>query len=364
MAGSEKSKYENTDHEEEFSFQDLLKDRSKDLAFLWRYRFKIAIACFIGGLLGMLVAWKWPVTYTAKLSFIVEDSKGGGASLLSGLAGQLGFDLGGMSGGTGGVLAGDNVLQLLISQKMIKQTLLSPYGKTTKTLADRYAETNKLKEKWEKLPEAKGPLSFPANTANYTRLQDSLLQDMIIKIGEKDVSVSKPDKKLGFFSLDATMKNEELASIFCTRLIDEASEFYINTKTKKLRVNVDRLQKRADSIGRLLNNKTYAASAANSVLLDLNPAYVTANVGPEVQERDKRVLQTIYSEIIKNLEVSRTMLMQETPTFQIIDTPDMPLKKNRMKYSSGAITGIFLAGIACCVFLLMSRKKDPKQAIV
>jgi len=358
MSVSEKSKYENTDHEEEFSFKDLLKDRSKDVSFLWGHKFKIAAVCFLGALLGILVAWKWPVTYTAKLSFIVEDSKGGGASLLSGLAGQLGFDIGGMSGGTGGVLAGDNVLQLLISHKMIKQTLLSTYGKTNKTLADRYAETNKLKEKWEQLPAATGPISFPANTKNYTRLQDSLLQDMIIKIGEKDVSVSKPDKKLGFFSLDATMKNEELASIFCSRLIDEASQFYIDTKTKKLRVNVDRLQKRADSIGRLLNNKTYAAAAASGVLLDLNPAYATANVVPEVQERDKRVLQTIYSEIIKNLEVSRTMLMQETPTFQIIDTPDMPLKKNRMKYSSGAITGIFLAGIVFCVFLLMSRKPE------
>jgi len=356
-SSEEKSKY-NDVVEEEYSFKDMIQSRKEYVSYLWKFRFKIIIAGILGGLLGILTAWVWPVTYTAKLSFIVEDSKGGGGSLLSGLAGQFGFDIGGLAGGTGGILAGDNVLQLLISHKMIKQTLLSPYDGGKKTLADLYAQTNKLNEKWAKLPGAKGAFQFPEDSKNYTRLQDSLLQVMIIQIAEKNISVSKPDKKLGFFALEATMKNEELASVFCTRLIDQASDFYIKTKTKRLRTNVDRLQARADSIGKLLNKKTYSTASANAVLLDLNPAYATANVAPEVQERDKRVLQTIYSEIIKNLEVSRTMLMQETPTFQIIDTPDLPLKKNRMKYASGALTGGILAGFALCLLLLMLKKPE------
>lgn len=358
----ERSKY-NGNVEEEYSFKDMLQSRKEYIGYLWKFRFKIITAVFLGGLIGIATAWIWPVTYTAKLTFIVDDSKGGGGSLLSGLAGQFGLDIGGLAGSTGGLLAGDNVLQLLVSHKMIKQTLLSPYNGGQTTLADRYAQTNKLNEKWSKLPDAKGTFQFSENTKNYTRLQDSLLQVMIIQIGEKNISVSKPDKKLGFFALEATMKNEELASIFCTRLIDQASDFYIKTKTKRLRTNVDRLQSRADSIGKLLNKKTYATASANVTLLDLNPAYVTANVAPEVQERDKRVLQTIYSEIIKNLEVSRTMLMQETPTFQIIDTPDLPLKKNRMKYASSSLTGGIVAGLILCIFLLMIKKSEPNAKL-
>ncbi|TDO20162.1 GumC domain-containing protein [Pedobacter duraquae] len=362
MSVLEKPNYNNTEPEEDFSFKQSVLTRLKDFNYLWKHRLKIILFCLLGGLFGALTAWKWPVTYTAKLTFIVEDSKGGG-SLLSGLASQMGFDIGGLaSGGSSGVLAGDNVLQLLVSSKMLKQTLLSPFDKDPNyTLADRYAESNKLKSKWEKLEEAKGPINFPGNTKNYTRLQDSLLQDMITRIGEKDVSVNKPDKKLSFFALNATMKDEKLAALFCNRLIDEASDFYIATKTKKLRTNVDRLQTRADSIGRILNKKTYSASAANSVMLDLNPAYTTAGVSAELQERDKRVLQTIYSEIIKNLEVSRTMLMQETPTFQVIDSPDTPLKKNKLKYSTGIFTGVVLAGFFTALFLMMFRKKQFQQ---
>lgn len=358
-SSDEQSKY-NTNEEEEYSFSNAIKSRRKELNYLWRFKAHIIIACVIGGALGVLTAWLWPVTYTAKLTFVVEEGKSSGGGLISSLAGQMGFDIGGLTGGTSGVLAGDNVLQLLTSQRMIKQTLLTPLDSgRTYTLADKYADDYKLKSKWIDLKanKKKEKIMFPADTKTYTRLQDSLLHEIITRLTEKELSVSKPDKKLGFFALTTTMKNEQLASLVCTRLIKEASLFYTQTKTKRLRTNVDRLQTRADSIGRLLNRKTYSAAGANAVLLDVNPAYTTSGVGAEVQERDKRVLQTIYSEIIKNLEVSRTMLMQETPTFQIVDEPEMPLKKNRMKYASSIVMGGIILGVLYSLFLLLNRKQ-------
>jgi hypothetical protein len=352
----QRTKYTNI--EEEFSFSDMINARKKDVAYLWNFRLSILIIGLLGGGLGAVTAWLWPVTYTAKLTFVVEEGKSGGGGLVSALAGQFGFDIGGLAGGTGGVLAGDNVLQLLVSQKMLKQTILTPLDSGTYTLADKYADAYKLKTDWLDLKAnpKKETIMFPPNTRNYTRLQDSLLHDIIRRMTEKEISVSKPDKKLGFFALSATMRNELLASLVCSRLIHEASDFYIQTKTKRLRTNVDRLSSRADSIGRLLNRKTYSASAANAILLDANPAFATSGVGVEVQERDKRVLQTIYSEIIKNLEVSRTMLMQETPTFQIVDEPEMPLKKNRMRYATGIVMGGILMGMFYCLYLLIRRQ--------
>lgn len=316
----------------------------------------------IGGAMGAITAYFWPVTYTAKLTFVVEEGKSGGGGLLSSLAGQMGIDIGGLSGGTSGVLAGDNVLQLLTSQKMLKQTILTPVDSNSAyTLADQYADAYKLKTDWKDLKAnlKKETIMFPPDAAKYTRLQDSLLHEIIRNLSEKELSVSKPDKKLGFFALTVTVKNEQLASSIATRLIDEATAFYIETRTKRLRINVNRLQIRADSIGRLLNKKTYAAAGANAVMLDANPAYATLGVGAELQERDKRVLQTIYSEIIKNLEVSRSMLMQETPTFQIVDEPEMPLIKNKMRFTTGIFMGGLILGTLFCIFLLIKRKPEP-----
>lgn len=343
-------------NEPEFSFKQVFVKRKNDIIYLWSKRFKFAAICLLGATAGVLYAWYKPVTYTARLTFVVEEAKGGGGSLLSGLAGQLGFDLGGMTG-TGGMLAGDNVQQLLRSDKMIKNTLLTPYGDSSDvTLADKYAATSKLGPAWENKYNGSKPIRFPMDHSKYSRLQDSLLQVIIKRISSKELSVGKPDKKLSFFEATVTMHNEELSQLFTTRLIDQATRFYIDTKTKRQRNNVNRLQARADSIGRLLNQRTYSASAANNIMLDVNPAYPTANVGVELKQRDKMVLQTIYAEIVKNLEISRTMLIQETPTFQVVDEPELPLKKNRTGYLISIFYGVIIAGLAGSLGLLTIKK--------
>jgi hypothetical protein len=351
-------KQDNYPYEPEYLFRQTIERQWENILYLWNKKFKLIVFGFIGVIIGILYAWLKPITYTARLTFVVEESKGGGGSLLSGLAGQFGFDLGGLSGAGGSILAGDNVQQLLRSQKMIKNTLLTPFGNsTTISIADEYARTSKLSDSWGKKYNDGKPVRFPLDSPNYTRLQDSLLQVITLRIIEKELVVGKPDKKLSFFEATVTMHNEGLAQVFTTRLIDQATRFYIDTKTKRQRNNVNRLQTRADSIGLILNQRTYTASQANSIMLDVNPAYPTANVGVELKERDKLVLQTIYSEIVKNLEISRTMLIQETPTFQVVDEPELPLKKNRTGYLISIIYGGLIAGIAGALYLLLSRKK-------
>ncbi len=340
--------------EKDFTFRNALKERMEDISFLWRHKFKIIAISALGCLIGFFFAWIWPVSYTAKTTFVVEEGKSsGGGGLMSSLAGSFGLDLSSIMGGTSGILAGDNVQQLLISQKMLKETLLTPVEKNSKeTIADRYVKVHKLNEKWEKHLNG-NTIVFPSIDSGYTRLQDSLINEILRTLSEKQVSVSKPDKKLSFFALNTTMKDQNLAALFNEHLIEQASEFYIQTKTKRLRVNVDKLQHRADSLERLLNRKTLTTAVSANTQLDLNPAYVTAGVATEVQERDKRLIQTTYSEIVKNLEISRTMLIQETPTFQIVDTPLIPLRKNRLKYSTAGLAGIMIAGISTCLFLLV-----------
>lgn len=352
-------KQDNYPYEPEFSFKKVIGEQWDNVLYLWSRKLNLFVFGLIGAVLGIAYAWLKPITYTSRLSFVVEESKSGGGSLLSGLAGQLGFDLGGISG-TGGVLSGDNVQQLLRSHKMIKNTLLTPYTDSTSTvsIADEYAKTADLTEKWAKKYNDGKPVLFPTDSRNYSRLQDSLLQVIIKRISEKELAVGKPDKKLSFFEATVTMHNEALAQIFTNRLIEQASRFYIETKTKRQRNNVNRLQARADSIGLLLNQKTYSASQANDIMLDLNPAYPTANVGVELKQRDKVVLQTIYAEIVKNLEISRTMLLQETPTFQIVDEPELPLKKNRTGYLISIIYGGLIAGAAGALYLLIRRKSN------
>lgn len=344
-------------HEEEYTFRKALKNRREDIAWLWKNKLRFIPVALAGAALGLFLAWYKPATYTSRVTFVVDDTKGGsGGSMLSALAGQFGVDIGGMMN-TGGVLAGDNVQQLLKSETLVKEALLTPYDKNINyTLADKYAEATKLKKKWRKhTTDGNTLIAFPASRDKYSRLQDSLLQDMTLRIIEGELSISKPDKKLTFFEANATMRDEKLAQLFCTRLIKSSTDFYVATKTRKLRNSVELLERRADSIARVLNRKTFSASAANQILLDANPAYPTSNVSAELQGRDKMVLSTIYAEVTKNLEASKTMLMQETPTIQIVDVSEYPLRKNKLKYFRTAVIAAALAMMGYAVYLVFSR---------
>lgn len=345
-------------YEPEFSLKTLLNDRVKDVKYVLSFKKSLAAVVLVGALLGALTAWFWTPTYTARLTFVIDDSKSGGAGGgIAALAGQFGFNLDALSS-TSGVLAGDNVQELVKSHKLIKATLLTAYDNKS-TLADRYAEVNKLSKKWLKYSPDGKVIRFPLNGTHNTRIQDSLLHEMTTLILSDNFGIAKTDKKLGFFEINTTMKDERLAQLFCIRMIKQATDFFISTKTQRLRNNIARLQHRADSIGAILNRKTYGVSSANQTLLNLNPAYTTANANIEVRERDKIVLSTIFSETVKNLEASKAMLAQETPTVQIVDEPELPLKKNKLKYSISVLAGMVLAGIVYSSGLLIYRKK-PK----
>ncbi len=343
--------------EQEFSFKKLIDNILADAHYLLSFKKTLALFIITGAAAGAFIAWYKAPTYTARLTFVIDDSKSSGnIGGLSSLAGQFGFNLDGL-GGASGVLAGDNVEELVKSRNLIKCTLQTPYDHG-QTLADRYAEAYKLSKQWLKYSPDGKVIKFPMAGKPTTRLQDSLLHEMIEDILKSRFNIGKTDKKLGFFEVNATMKDEKLAQLFCARMIKQSTDFFIRTKTTRLRNNVTRLQVRADSLERILNRKTYSVSSANQTILDLNPAYTTANANIEVKERDKIVLSSIFTETVKNLEASKTMLAQETPTVQIVDQPELPLKKNTLKYWVAIPTGIFAMVILFVLYKLLTKKSS------
>jgi hypothetical protein len=347
--------------EERFTFRDLLRDWWTRFIHALRYWRLIGLAGIILGLLCLGYALIKKPTYTARLSFIVEESKAGGGSIASALAGQFGFDIGSLTGGNG-ILAGDNVLELLKSQSFIKKTLLTPYGDSTAkiSLADRYADVYGWKESWKNSSEVGRQVNFPVNQTGFSRLEDSLLQRIMKRISEEELSIAKPDKKLGVFELTVSTRDELLSQVFCERLLKIATDFYVETKTRRLTNNILRLQRRADSLGGLLDRRTVSSAETERLLLDVNPAYSSPVANAEISSRNKLIQSTVYAEVIKNLEISRTALVQETPTVQVVDHPELPLKKNRIKPLLALLAGM---AIGCAIAIIALAAGYRKQKL-
>ena len=368
----------NYPYEQPFSFASWLNGWIIKIKKAISANFKLVlIVVLIGAALGLAYSIFKPVRYNAEITFSVEDSKSIGGGLLSSLGGSIGMDIGSLTGSGNGVLSGDNVLSLLKSKSMMAECLKSPYpiGNNTSsiktnaatdsnkqsaisnyTIADRYADVYGLREKWAGNEKIGRAIYFGQPDQN-VRLQDSLLKLIIKRIEEKELSVVKPDKKLSFFNIAINTKDELMSLLITQRIIKIATDFYVDAKVGRLKNNIERLEKRTDSISSLLNQQTYSATEDARLLLNVNPADINAPVYSEISQRDKMVLTTIYAELMKNLEVSKAALIQETPTVQIVDQTGFPLERIETKWYEGIFLGAILSLLAI-TSLLLFRQKD------
>ncbi|ASZ10688.1 lipopolysaccharide biosynthesis protein [Chitinophaga pendula] len=345
--------YDSPNAGKQISLKEIILKLQQWYRYLLAKWWLIIIVGLIGAGLGLGYAIIKQPNYVGEVTFVLEESKNSPLGAYAGIASQFGIDL----GGTGsGVFAGDNILEFLKSRLMVEKTLLSPVKVDGQqiSLIELYIRTYKLRDRWKKFPSL-AQLSYPIDKdrSSFSLQQDSILYDLYNVITKANLKVAKPDKKLSFISVKCVSRNELFSKIFTERLVSEATDFYVKTKTQRSKKNVDMLQHKADSLEALLNRKTYSAAATQD--LNFNPARRVATVGTEVASRDKLMLQTVYAEVVKNLEVSRVAMAQEAPIIQIVDTPIMPLKKEQLGKLKGIVFGGTGAAVLMMILLLLNN---------
>jgi hypothetical protein len=284
-----------------------------------------------------------------------EKSGGGGLSGAWGLASSLGIDLGSSAGGA---FAGSNLIELMKSRLVVEKTLLNPVqvGAKVITLADFYIQVNELKEEWEGKPEIE-MLNFPINTERpkYSLLQDSILLTISEKLTKENLLIAQKDKKVSIISLTVNTKNELFSKLFCEQLLKETSNFYIETKSKKARLNVDILQRQVDSIRAELNGAITGVAAASDNVYNLNPAYNVKKTPGTRRQVDVQANTAILTQLVTQLELSKVSLRKETPLVQIIDRPILPLEKDKVGRLKSLVLAGLLAGFLTVLYLVFGQ---------
>ena len=319
---------------DEISLKELIlktKDWINFLLSKWKIIF---LAGFIGGLIGLTIAFFEKPTYKAILTFAMEEDKGGGGGGLSGalgLASSFGIDLGG--GGGGGAFAASNLAELMKSRLLVEKVLLEPIqinGKTI-SLAEYYIQINEIREGWDKKPKLKSIQFLPgADRSNFTLEQDSILQTISAGLTKNNLVIAQKDKKVSIISLTVKTENELFSKLFCEQLLKETSDFYIETKSKKSRLNVDILQHQADSIRAELNGAITGVATASDNVYNLNPAYNVKKTPGTRRQVDVEANTAILTQLVAQLELSKVSLRKETPLVQLIDRPILPLEKDKV----------------------------------
>lgn len=320
----------------------LLSEAKAMVSYWFGMRKLILITLFLVSGVVLLYSFLQKQQYEATTSFILEEKSATGGGGLSGLASQFGFDLGGLGAG-GSIFSGDNILDILRSRHIVEKVLLSKLdsSKGGQTLADLYIP--QLRKDIPAVDYTNVVYPKPLN-----RLQDSVLYLIYDKIVSKNLVVDRVNKKGSIIKVTVVSESELFSKIFSDRLVFETIKLYVDQKTSVSNRNIARLEARADSLLRVLNNKSY--QSASLQILDANTAFRSTAVPVELSQREKSISFALFSEVVKNLEASRMSLASQTPIINILDTAKYPLL-NRKK-SIWILLGAATAAVAFLSFVI------------
>ena len=344
---------------DEISLKELLLKIKEWFIFLKSKWKTIFLAGVIGGLIGLTFVWFEKPTYKATLTFALEEDKGGGGGLggALGLASSFGIDLGGAGGG--GAFASSNLAALMKSHLIIEKVLLDSYnvnGKT-RTLADYYIQIKDLRKAWSTKPDLYNIQFSPkADRSKFNRVQDSILFELHKQLTKKEnLDIIQKDKKVTIVAIEVNSNDELFSKLFCEAVANETSEFYIQTKSKKARMNTNVLQKQADSIRAVLNNNITGVAREADNVYNLNPTLNVRSANSKKIQVDVTANTEVLKQLIVQLELSKITLRKETPLIQLIDRPVLPLEKKKFGKLKALIMGGFLSGLLTVLHLIFGQ---------
>lgn len=220
-------------------------------------------------------------------------------------------------------------------------------------LLNLFVKVSGINEEWEEEPRTKKAFPFPKDTASLTGIQDSLIREVHGMIVKDYLQVGRPNKALSYYSLNTTSTNETFSYYLTRFLMDETAAYFIETKTRLAKQNLEMVQREADSLRRLLGQNINATAASIDRTYNLNPALQIQRVPIQRSQVNTAFLTAVYNEVAQNVIVAKLNLQKEMPLYQIIDAPTIPLKASFPKVVKYVIAGFFFGFLTIFIFLFI-----------
>lgn len=321
---------------------------------LSRWWIILLVALLFGLGAGIYSFFKKPL-YMAEATFVIdEEVTGNDKSSISLISEQLGlgapFEAGTVFSST------TNIVELMQSRLLIERTLRSSVTVNGKNIlfADFFLDSLDFRDEWMKeTPYYHLNFLAPKKDEREMRFENGVMQNMYDLLTTKYITVDRKGKGTTIISVKCISTNELFSKYFLESWLKNVTEYYVETKTQRARLNVDFIQKRTDSIRNAYNGALYGRASYTDA--HVNPARQTASVATEKQQTDVQLLKTSYVELVRSLESAKTTLMRDTPLIQYIDTPVLPLKITIPNLLKRFLIFFFVGGFLAVVYLVLRR---------
>lgn len=293
------------------------------------------------------------VTYSAQLTYTLNDGSGGGGAL-AGILGSFGL-------GKGGKINLDRIVELSKSRNILHKVLFTPIPLDTfdgkkDFVANHLIRLYELDKVWtNKKQDYTGFLFTSDSISSFDNMELSALKMLYGKVvGGKNVKnpvfSNGFNEDTGILTISANTVDEEFSIAFANLVFKELKQYYLATSTTGNKNTFEFVEAKTDSIFALLRAKEFQLTAFNDSHRNLSdPGLLTQK---RLLETEILKLKTMYAEATKNRELADFSLTAGTPEISIIDEPLPPLEPNGLSLIMELIKGALLGGLLSAGFFI------------
>lgn len=303
-------------------------------------------------------------TYKAELTFMTNTESGGGLSKILQLAGQFGINGGG--GGSSPEETGEKIIDLLASQQIIYNTLLKEVTLNNKKdlLYNHYISIFNLPNSVVNNIDVTN-FKFSSKTVNdFTYNEHCVAKEIYNSIIK--YNLTSDILKSGIIKVNCTSTSEAFSKVFLEEQVKTLSKFYTDKSIEQQKQTYEIILNRVDSLEKSLYSAEYAlANWIDEHKGGLQVGSLDAHTMIE-QERLKRkaeILNVMYTESIKSLEIARINLVTSTPVVQVIDSPSFPLKEIKPYRLIYYIYAVFFGGLIATIVIVLRKLVNDAMAM-
>jgi hypothetical protein len=333
----------------DMNFKDFVHLLQSYIQYFLRKSFWIFAVGLLISILFVLNEWRQPVTYSAGLTFMVNEDDNSTVGGVGAILGQ--FGLGGSAGSEYNL---DKIVELGRSKRITESVLLDSTEANGKIdlVANHLINAYGYHEKWgeSKVAELHGFYFSNTDKNSFSRVEYLVLDILAGRlVGNPQNSVPgimsiDYVEKTGILEISASSLWEETSLDITTLVYRYLSDFYIDKSTEKQHETLKKLKSITDSVSTELKQLEYSLAVFQD--RSLGVLQQKSQIQKSRMLREIQVLSLMYGEAVKNRETARFMLESATPFFQQIDAPHYPLAKKEKVYLKEAIIG----GIFGCFF--------------
>lgn len=330
---------------------------------LWHQKKKIALWCFVGAIIGLVVAFSIPREYTTSVKLAPE--LGNGQKLSGGLSAMAAMVGIGGAAQTGADAVNPTLYPDVVSSVPFLVGLFNvpveDIDGTQKVTVREYVEDDLRAPWWSAVLGAPFKLigmlrggdeeeDAPGKKTDTFKLTQQ--EDKIVLALQNRISASV-DTKTSVITISVMMQDPLVSATLADTVVHRLQEYITDYRTNKARKDLEY----AELLNQEAQDNYYKAQQKYADYLDRNNGLIlhSAQTTGERLQNEATLAFNLYNQTAQQVQMAKAKVQEQTPVYATVSPASVPIKPTSPRKPLILVGFVFLAFVACSAWILYGK---------